>query len=90
MAKNRKNDIDSFSGIFTGETANETRSKGRPKTEKETKKSTNLALYPSVYADAQKIAYIDRISISELVGKFLEDYVKQNKEKIEEYERIKK
>ena len=41
--------------------------KGRPKAEREIKKRVSLALYPSSYGDLQKIAYVDRKSVSDIV-----------------------
>lgn len=64
--------------------------KGRPKENRETKKRISLAIYPSIYDDIGKIAYVDRESISEVIGRCLENYIKQNQDKIKEYDRIKK
>jgi len=63
--------------------------KGRPKTGAETKKRVTLALYPSAYSDLQKIAYVQRISISEIVSKLVTSYINENTDKLEEYELIK-
>lgn len=63
---------------------------GRPKEDRETKQRISLAVFPSVYDDIGKIAYVDRDTISNLIGKCLEEYIKQNQDKIEEYDRLKK
>ena len=59
-------------------------------TAKETKKRYNLVILPSVYEDVQKIAYIERRSVSEIVGELLEGYVKANTDKLAEYEDAKR
>lgn len=64
--------------------------KGRPKTSGETKKRVTLALYPSTYSSLQKIAYVQRLSISEIVSNLVMSYIDENTEKLEEYELIKK
>lgn len=64
--------------------------KGRPKEDRETKKRVSLAVLPSLYEDIQKIAYVERKSISEIVSKCLEEYAEKNKDKLKEYEKIKK
>ena len=57
---------------------------------KETKKRYNLVILPSVYEDVQKIAYIERRSVSEIVGELLEGYAKANAGKLAEYEDTKR
>lgn len=64
--------------------------KGRPKEDREIKVRKSFAVFPSTYENAQKIAYIERESISEIIGAFLEDYVNKNMDKIKEYDNIKK
>lgn len=68
----------------------ETRGKGRPKTAGETKKRVTLALYPSLYSDLQKIAYVKRQSISEIVAHLVTSYIKKNTDSLDEYEQLKK
>ena len=64
--------------------------KGRPKvTDRETKKRISLAVFPSVYADLQKIAYVDRQSVSDVVTALIAEYVEANKETVKEYDKIK-
>lgn len=76
--------------VTTQESEKESRSKGRPKTEGETKKRVTLALYPSIYSDLQKIAYVKRQSISEIVSGLVTSYINDNTDSLEEYEMIKK
>ena len=62
--------------------------KGRPRAERETKKRVSLAILPSLYEDIQKIAYVERSSVSEIVSQCLEQYAKQNADKLQEYDQI--
>ncbi len=63
--------------------------KGRPKAERETKKRVSLAVYPSTYSDLQKIAYVDRQSVSDIVTELITRYVEDNAAKLKEYDKIK-
>lgn len=63
--------------------------KGRPKVERETKKRVSLAVYPSVYNDLQKIAYVDRQSVSDIVTELITKYVGDHVHKLKEYNIIK-
>ena len=45
--------------------------RGRPKEDRELKKRISLSVLPSVYEDIQKIAYVQRRSVSELIGELL-------------------
>ena len=63
--------------------------KGRPKADRETKKRVSLALYPSSYGDLQKIAYVNRQSVSDIVSELIAEYVNANAAKLKEYEKIK-
>lgn len=56
---------------------------------KQKKKVISLSVYPDVYADFQKISYIDRISSSELISNLMKQYILKNQEKIEEYNKLK-
>lgn len=76
--------------VAAQETKKESRGKGRPKTEGETKKRVTLALYPSIYSDLQKIAYVKRQSISEIVSELIASYINENDDNLKEYELIKK
>lgn len=63
--------------------------KGRPKADRETKKRVSLALYPSSYSDLQKIAYVNRQSVSDIISELISEYVTANAAKLKEYEKIK-
>lgn len=63
--------------------------KGRPKVDREIKKRVSLAVFPSSYEDLQKIAYVDRQSVSDIVSELIAGYVEQNAAKLKEYEKIK-
>lgn len=54
-------------------------------TGKERKQRVCLALKPSIYADLQKVGYIQRKSASRIVGELIEGYVRENEELLEEY-----
>ena len=62
--------------------------RGRPKENRELKKRISLSVLPSVYEGIQKIAYVDRKSVCELIEEMMEDYQKRNQDKLEEYGRL--
>lgn len=64
--------------------------KGRPKEERETKKRVSLSVLPSLYEDIQKIAYVQRRSVSEIVAEQLEKFRDHHMEAVAEYERLKR
>lgn len=64
--------------------------KGRPKEDRETKKRVSLSVLPSLYEDIQKIAYVQRRSISDLVALLLDEYRDKHKTELSEYETIRK
>ena len=76
-------------GAGVSEGSEKPAAKGRPKAERETKKRVSLAVYPSSYGDLQKIAYVDRKSVSDIVSELIADYVSANAGKLKEYEKIK-
>ena len=45
--------------------------KGWPKEDRETKKRVSLSVFPSLYEDIQKIAYVQRWSFSDLIAMLL-------------------
>lgn len=66
-------------------------SRGRPKEEgRELKKRISLSVLPSLYEDIQKIAYVQRRSVSELIGELLEGCRAEHEADIQEYETLKK
>lgn len=56
---------------------------------KETKKRISLAVYPSAYSNLQKIAYVNRQSVSDIISQLIAEYVANNSDKLEEYEKLK-
>ena len=60
--------------------------KGRPKEDRETKKRVSLSILPSLYEDIQKIAYVQRRSVSDLVAILLEQYRVEHRSALVEYE----
>jgi len=63
--------------------------RGRPKEDRETKKRVSLSILPSLYQDIQKIAYVQRRSISDVVGELMEQYRAQHEKELMEYRKIK-
>ena len=65
--------------------------RGRPKeTSKELKKRVSLSILPSLYEDIQKIAYVQRRSVSNIVEEQLRRYREEHNDALSEYEKIKK
>lgn len=63
--------------------------RGRPKEDREIKKRVSLSVMPSLYEDIQKIAYVQRRSLSDLIGEQLEQYRKEHESELKEYDAIK-
>lgn len=98
MAKYKKDNVDSYDGLFKGICESEIeekldtieeRKKGRPKEKREVKKRVSFSILPSIYDKVGKIAYVDRESISEVIAKCLIEYIEKNSSKIIEYDKIK-
>ena len=64
--------------------------RGRPKEDRELKKRISLSVLPSLYEDIQKIAYVQRRSVSELIGELLEGYRAEHEAEIQGYGDLKK
>ena len=63
--------------------------RGRPKEEgRELKKRISLSVLPSLYDDIQKIAYVQRRSVSELLSAMMEEYRGSHAAELAEYEEI--
>lgn len=62
--------------------------KGRPKADREIKKRVSLAVFPSLYGEVQKIAYVNRTSVSDILSGLMEDFVAKNTAALEEYDKI--
>ncbi|EAB7883602.1 hypothetical protein EFQ76_24060 [Salmonella enterica subsp. enterica] len=62
--------------------------RGRPKEERELKKRISLSVQPSLYDDIQKIAYVQRKSVSEIICSLMEQYRNENQKDLEEYENV--
>ncbi len=63
---------------------------GRPKSEREIKKRYNAMLLPSLYEKIRCVAYVERRSISEIIAECLEKYLKENNDKLKQYDKLKK
>lgn len=64
--------------------------RGRPKENRELKKQISLSVLPSLYEDIQKIAFVKRKSISNLLGEQMELYRKEHENDLLEYEKLKR
>lgn len=87
MTKSKFDPDAAFKNII-GSQKEQNTGKGRPKVDRETKKRISLAVFPSIYEDIQRIAYVERRSTSDIVGELFEAYVKKNKDKLKEYDEI--
>ena len=63
--------------------------RSRPKEAREIKKRVSLSVMPSLYEDIQKIAYVQRRSISDVVGDLMEQFRAGHEEELAEYRKIK-
>lgn len=59
------------------------------KEKKSKKKKVTLNLYENIYCDVQKIAYVERKSVSEIIGELINDFVEKNQDLLIEYQKIK-
>lgn len=62
--------------------------RGRPKEARELKKRISLSVQPSLYDDIQKIAYVQRKSVSEIICGLMEQYRNENQKDLEDYENV--
>lgn len=65
-----------------------TGSRGRPKADRELKKRISLSVLPSLYDDIQKIAYVQRRSVSELLSAMMGEYRGSHAAELAEYDRL--
>ena len=79
-------------GKFVEQTPTETASsgrRGRPKEEsRELKKRISLSVLPSLYKKKKKIAYIERRSVSDIVGELMKEYREEHEESICKFDTI--
>lgn len=59
--------------------------RGRPKADRETKIRISLSVLPGLYEDIQKIAHVQRRSVSDLIGSLLVHYREQHWADLAEY-----
>ena len=64
--------------------------RGRPKEDRELRKRVSLSVLTSLYEDIQKIAYVERRSVSELLSDLMLQYRDQQKSALSEYEKVRK
>ena len=72
------------------ETTQRSAGRGRPKEDRELRKRVSLSVLPSLYEDIQKIAYVERRSVSELLSDLMAQYRDQQKSALSEYEKVRK
>lgn len=72
------------------ETMQRSSGRGRPKEDRELRKRVSLSVLPSLYEDIQKIAYVERRSVSELLSDLMLQYRDQQKLALSEYEKVRK
>ena len=74
----------------TEETMQRSAIRGRPKEDRELRKRVSLSVLPSLYEDIQKIAYVERRSVSELLSELMVQYRDQQEAVHSEYEKVRK
>ena len=72
------------------ETTQRSAGRGRPKEARALRKRVSLSVLPSLYEDIQKIAYVERRSVSELLSDLMVQYRDQQKSVLSEYEKVRK
>lgn len=93
MGKHKFDPDAAFKAIIGVKEAESNSSQGHPpawhpKKKQETKKRVSLVVLPSIYQDFQKIAYMERKSVSSLIADCMEEYILNNLEKLDEYENL--
>ena len=63
--------------------------KGRPKSKQEIKQRISLMILPSLYESAKRIAYVERRSVADVIAQCLEQYVRENWNKLDNYKGMK-
>lgn len=84
----RENRRKSIVGSIIEEPVAKASGRGRPKEDRELKKRISLSVLPSLYEDVQKIAYVQRRSLSNLIDELLEQYRMNHQQELEEYKKI--
>lgn len=72
------------------ETTQHSAGRGRPKEDRELRKRVSLSVLTSLYEDIQKIAYVERRSVSELLSDLMMQYRNQKNDVLLEYEKVRK
>ena len=65
------------------------RKPGRPKSMNEIKRRVGLAVYPSMYDRITKMAYVERLSINEMMCRMFEEYLNNHADKLKSYNTLK-
>ena len=74
----------------TEETMQRSAIRGRPKEDRELRKRVRLSVLPSLSEDIQKIAYVEKRSVSELLSELMVQYRDQQEAVLSEYEKVRK
>ena len=74
----------------SGETVQRSTGRGRAKEDRELRRRVSLSVLPSLYEDIQKIAYVERRSVSEMLSDLMVQYRDQQKSVLSEYEKVRK
>ncbi len=64
--------------------------RGRPKSDAEVKTHISVSILPSLHDDIKKITYMERTTVSALIGDLLETYKRNHMSEIEEYDNLNK
>ena len=62
---------------------------GRPKSRSEIKKRVGLAVYPSVYERVSQMAYVEKLSINEMMCRMISEYLTVHADKLKMYQTLK-
>lgn len=99
MSKNKNNKFNPNAAFETimgvsedgdNEVEEKRKTRGRPKKMEETKKRFGFSMLPSVHIALGKVAFVKRISMSDILDEALRDYLSNHVDLIEEYDKIKK
>ena len=88
MAKTKFDQQSAFDAII-GHNNTNVDNKRSKKDKSEEKRGVNFYLNSKDYEDLQKIAYINRTNVSQIIRDFIADYVNKHGEELAEYERLK-
>lgn len=62
---------------------------GRPKSRGEIKKRVGLAIYPSVQEKVIQMAYVERVSVNEMMCRMIVEYLTVHEDRLKMYQKLK-